>query len=163
MRLGILALALLATGCNDLPPTPENISATFKETALKALKKETPGDIQMKDFRMYVYMPDKPIKSGKPENMAYIYMCGAVAGRDSAGWRSSDEPVIVWGNVMYNDKKVIGKAVIAEVQLVERIKDRFEKRFAQRNLDEECQGKEFTLEDPDTGVTRNYTPHTVVM
>lgn len=161
MRLGILALAFLATGCNDLPPTAENIASVYHNVAMKALAKEAPGDIKLKDFSIVVYMPDNITSDA---NDAAVYMCGKIAGRDSNGWRTKEEAVYVGGYVPFTRKAVsASKAEAVDVVLVERIADDFDRRFEEKMFSTRCVGSEFSLTNKETGAPETYTAHVIYL
>lgn len=156
MKYPIIALAILLVGCDNQPPTVENIGKAFQKVAETALKNETPGDIKKKDFSMVVYMPDRAFEDSADKNSkdALAYMCGRISGRDGSGWRGADEPVVIMGSISFNDKKITN-AGIEEFLLVNRIADSIDRRLAQDMLDTRCSGQPFTLENV------NYTAHMI--
>ncbi|MNC20173.1 hypothetical protein D3C75_681160 [compost metagenome] len=164
MRLGFLALAILAPGLafgsNNLPPSPENIAATYKDVAIEALKKEAAGDIRMSDFRLNVFIPDN---HKYKERYALVYMCGRIAGRDSASLRSADEPVYVWGSVGFSGKAVTEGARISEVVFVNRINNNVERIIANRVLNTRCLGKDISRKASISAQGDTFTTHVIDM
>ncbi|MCJ8601066.1 hypothetical protein MWH03_00530 [Klebsiella pneumoniae] len=157
MKYSVIALALLLAGCDaGVKPTPENIAKAFQPMAEAALKQEAPGDLKKTDFSIVVYTPDKMDKSDAEDGVkvAFVFMCGRVAGRDAAGWRDTEEPVIIRGAYSYTENK-LEEGQVFDTTLVNRLSDRTDRSIAENRLNEKCTGQPFTLADI------NYEPHII--